>query len=130
MEFTIDEWIEKIVLKNIKTSSVAKSYIYSLFKNMINVKNDISDQSLVLLYNTASIKNNFEDYQTIGDFVLWSASYCPESIVEYELSLDIGKLCYYSCYNILKRKWGLYNEIADNMEEITKTINSNIKKNQ
>lgn len=84
---------------------------------------DMSRRSVVLAYAEARRTGDFVTYQRIGDWVLWADALVPESIAaEKDAVLTLGRLSYYACYRLMRYKWDVYEELADDLPRITARV--------
>lgn len=81
-------------------------------------KIDLSDKSIVLAQAHAK---TFVDYQMIGDWALWVTAF-NQSHQHKQVIESMGRLSYDSCYRLLGRKIGVYEELADELPIITNHI--------
>lgn len=113
----LDFWFSEN-LKYVKCSDDTRAYIVGVLSKF-KPENDLSNQSLVLMYYDAKTSGNFYLHQKIGDWALWCQSLHYLSISNKDLTETFGKLSYYSCYRLTGYKWEVYNELADNLSSIT-----------
>lgn len=123
-----EDWFSKKI-KNVDCSEITKSYIVNVLSN-IHVNSYVShNHSITLAWFDARCSGSFIKHQRIGDWILWVKSVYPQSIKENQELIDsIGRLSYYACYHILSKKWKLYQELADNLTEITASINKELSR--
>ena len=98
------------------------SYIEGVFLSNIRMQsNFLGNSSIVLAYSKAKTTCNFDLYQSIGDWALWSNSMF--SNLEYQdVYKTLGRLSYYSCYSLLRKEWILYEELADDLPRIIERL--------
>lgn len=106
-----------------------KAYIVSIFKKYDKSEDDFSKESITLLYSSAKFSQNFEKFQLLGDWLFFSEAIFPESLknASPEYYSTIAKLCYYSCFRLIQRKWPLFAELGDKFEPLTKETGKIIK---
>ncbi len=98
------------------------AYVTSVLKELAHPRSgtDLSDRSIVLAYAAAVQTGEFERFQQIGDWVLWSNIIIPESIAEHKSIIEnIGQNSYLSCYRIMHKKWHVYAELADTLPTLS-----------
>ena len=97
-----------------------KAYIVNTFKRYRLADQDLSRQSITLLFSAARQHQNFAEFQNIGDWLFVAETMFPASLagasIEYYQTL--ARISYYTCFNLLNRKWVLYQELADCYPEI------------
>jgi hypothetical protein len=85
----------------------------------LRVADDMHGTSIVLAYGEACTSGSFAGYKRIGDWVLWVDTFAPAAMGTcHELVESMGRLSYYACHRILRRRWYLYEELADDMPRI------------
>jgi len=99
------------------------AYIKSVMQKYLHADNDMSDQSVVLLWFDAKQKMDFEKFQDIGDWVFYSSVWFPGSIrCDQDFYESIGRSAYYKCYRFLKGAWPLYEEMADKFHSLVNQV--------
>jgi len=103
------------VLKNIACDEKVKSYIISIFSKYKTSHYDLSKDSITIQYSSAKSNNNFEKFQTVGDWLFFANSIFPESLngASKDYYYSIGQLSYFNCYRII-HEWQIYESLADN----------------
>lgn len=97
------------------------AYVAGVLKAQANPRpqENMAGRSVVLAYGEAREKDDFAEYQRIGDWVLFVNVIMPESIEhEREAVTTIGRLSYYSCYRLIHYKWDVYEELADQLPKL------------
>lgn len=116
----LDAWFaERLQGLNYRPETVA--YVAGVLKAQANPKMHecMAGRSIVLAYIDAKEKGDFVEYQRIGDWVLFVNVILPESIQhEREAVTTIGRLSYYSCHRLIRYKWDLYEELADELPSL------------
>lgn len=108
----LESFFDKTIhLKNFQESTIA--YLVNLFKTA--KKQDYSKDSLTLIYSRAKFEQNFNLFQNLGDWILFTETLYPEHLNKaskeyYEI---LAQNSYYTCYRMLNRQWRLYEELAD-----------------
>ena len=118
----LDDWFAN-QLTDIKCSPMAKAYITGVFatKNADFVMS--KNESIVLAFHYAKESGDFLSFQKIGDWVLWVDSVNPTFIKgHHEITETIARLSYFSCHRIMRGKWPIYEELADNFPQIVNDI--------
>lgn len=102
-------------LEPLQCTDDTKAYITALFIQYQRATNDLSTQSLTLLFSEAKTNQNFYLFQQIGDWIFFCSTIFPEHL--HNASSDyyhsIGRLSYYKCYKLLNNKWPCFENLAD-----------------
>jgi hypothetical protein len=108
-------------LQHIRCARETRAYITGVLMERVRLGGDMPGRSIVLEYYEASQNGDFESFQRIGDWVLWSGVVTPGVFEAHgEVYESLGRLSYYACYRILQRRWQLYEELADELPRIVK----------
>ena len=112
-------------LSDLDCEEDTRSYIIGIYtKFKIADNNDLSNQSVTLLYAQAKYSQDFVIFQKIGDWIFFSQTITP-NYLKYASSDyydTIGKLSYYSCYRLTNKKWTVYKNISDNFEYLKDNV--------
>lgn len=105
-----------------------KAYIVNTFTEYTSSSNDLSKTSLTLEYKKALDSGDFEKFQQIADWLLFAKSMFPNSLVDAseEYYNTLARSAYYKCYIMLRRKWLVYEELAEGFPTFTKMINKSL----
>ncbi len=119
-------FIDKI--KNLPSRPDTKAYITSTFLKYKTSKFDLSREVLILEYAKAKESNDFELYQNLGDWILFTKSIFPTFLnnCSEEYYYSIAQNSYYKCYVIVNKTWPVYEELADRLPTFIKYLNQNI----
>lgn len=106
-----------------------KSYIIGIFDKYKNISIDYSKDSLTILYADAKYKQDFYTFQNIGDWLFFCNSLFPEHLNKASADYyhSIGRLSYYSCYNLINKQWKLYEQLADNFIVLSEETRTRLK---
>lgn len=106
-----------------------EAYVKSTFIKYIKSNNILPNKSVTLSYIEAKEEYNFNKFQELADWLFFLQSTYPEHLnsASPEYYNAIAQLSYYKCYNILNKKWILFEELADNFVHITNYIYNNQK---
>ena len=112
------------LISDFEYDETTKAYILSIFDKYKTPEFDLSKTSITLLFFDAKASNDFTQYQTIGDWLLYSKSVVPEFLSDAspEYYITIGRICYLSCYKIMNGSWGVYKNLSDDFVYITNNI--------
>jgi len=112
-------------LKLLNCSQEAKSYIIGIFVDYKSNKNDLSTYSLTILYNNAKQNQDFKTFQNIGDWIFYLDNYHKQYLnnASREYYETLARLSYYSCYKLINKQWKLFEELADNYQNIISQTN-------
>ena len=117
----LEDWFS-VTLESVEASPDARAYLVSLFSSMKSAEEDLSKKSIVLSYADARNKGEFAGFQRLGDWVLWSMSCAPHSMAVPDLALDFGRLSYYACWRLTRKEWTVYEELADDLPRLSRSI--------
>ena len=108
-----------------------RAYIVSIYAKYKNSKHDLSKDSITLIFMQARIKHNFSSYQNLGDLIFFSNTIAPSHLKNASKDYydTIGRLSYLSCYNLINRKWKLFEEISDNFIILENQVKNRLNKN-
>ena len=101
-----------------------RSYIISIFTST-SPERDFTNESLTFALKKAYDSMNFKNFKELGDWLFFTKSMFPKSLTGADPTYydSIAKASYYKCFLLLNRQWVLYEELADQFSEYTKTIN-------
>ena len=125
-----DFFIQK--MQDAPCQEATKAYIVNTFVGFKRTQSgnefnalDLSDKSITIEYHRAQMESNFERYQQIGDWILFSSAMFPESfVVSSDYYDSIARLSYYKCYQIVNKQWKLFEELADNFPNVVKHLHA------
>jgi hypothetical protein len=102
------------VFQKIACDENVKSYIVSIFSKYKTSYYDLSKDSITIQFSIAKQNNNFEKFQTIGDWLFWMSSICPEYLqsASKDYYYSVGRNSYFNCYRIV-RQFEIYEILAD-----------------
>ena len=97
-----------------------KAYVVSVCKQYLTTQNDLSDRSLTLSYIEARTHNDFQRFQSVADWSFWTAVFRHKVFEEHESVYEtVAKCSYYSCYRLLRKQWPIFEQLADEFNQIT-----------
>lgn len=111
-------------LQELNCGGPTKAYIVSTLQNFKNnFIGDYSKDSLTVKYAEARFNRDFYKFQNIGDWLLYSKSFFPESLnnASENYYISLAQLSYYSCYKMIN-SWYIYQELADRFIPLTEQI--------
>lgn len=117
----LNNYIENKINK-LSYSIELQSYLIQILKKpSIDLHNTI----IILEYAKAYNNYNFNKFQQIGDWILFSQSIYPNSLNggTFEYFTSIGQISYFQCYKILKKQWKIYEELSDLLPDIIIDLN-------
>jgi len=121
---SLDTWFaDRLTGLNYEPETVA--YVTSVLKTLSHPTDEdvFVNRSIVIAYADARKAGDFTAFQRIGDWVLWIDAIAPASIErDREVIESIGRLSYYTCHRILKGKWKVYEELADELPTIAARV--------
>lgn len=127
-----DFFIQK--MQNAPCQEITKAYIVDTLVGFKRTQagnesksTDLSGQSITLEFHQAQIEHNFERYQQVGDWILFSSTMFPESfVVSSDYYNSIASMSYYKCHQILKQ-WELFEELADKFPAVVKYLHDEMQ---
>lgn len=121
------DWFDEATA-NLKCSAEARAYIINVLSTFKSSNGDLSNESIVLEYAHAKQTGKFEEFQTIGDWVLFVETIYPESIQDNKDVVEtIGRCSYYACHRLLNRSWRVYEELADELPKLACATSATLK---
>jgi len=117
-------------LKQLKCNQLTKSYIINVLNKYQKQHNDLSNDSITILYQKATEDNNFVLFQNIADWIFFIESIFPDFHKDYKsYAQTIGQLSYYKCYKLINKQIYVYENMADEFKTLTRQINFLIHNN-
>ena len=97
-----------------------KSYVASIFSKLNKENEDLSKESITIVYAQAKFQYKFELFQKIGDWILFTKSLYPSFLKDAssEYYDTIAQCSYYKCYRIVNKQWPLFEELADTFPSV------------
>lgn len=119
---TLDNYFEGFIRESLfQYSEETQAYVSNVFSRSHKDLVAPLNRSIVLSYASARETGCFSSLQEIGDTVLFGAAFLSEGFSS-DVVMSIGQLSYVSCWRMLRGKWTLYEELADNLPAITEHI--------
>jgi len=117
-------------LRNLKCSDEVRAYIVSVLSAYRFSEKDLSNHSITVEYAIARNENDFQRFQTVGDYLFFANSFVPESLngASSEYYQSVAQLSYYSCYRLMNRQWRLYEQMADRFIDLSQETRQIIRK--
>lgn len=117
-------------LENLKCDYDTRAYIVSIFEKFKSSSADYSKDSITLLYAEAKYKQDFYTFQSIADWIFFINALFPEHFnnASQDYYYSVGRLSYYSCYNLLNRQWKIYERLADDLVPLSFSTREIIRK--
>lgn len=109
---------------------VTKSYIIGTLANYKSSLNDYSKDSVTILYAEAKYAQDFNKFQSIGDWLLLTEIFFPEHLKNASENYynSLAQMSYYSCYILIHRKISVYEKLADEFGYLTRSARKIIQK--
>jgi hypothetical protein len=122
-----DFFNEAIQLPNCEEKT--RSYIISIFSD-ITAKEDLSKESVTLLYNKALENYSFNNFQQLADWLFLTKCMFPGSLngASQEYYNAIAQSAYYRCYTIMNKEWLIFEELADQFGPFTTSVNRSLRR--
>ncbi len=118
----LGDWFDER-LEGVTCSAEAKAYVSGILAKYRHAVDDLSKRSIVLEYAEAQASASFEGYQRIGDWTLFVFSVYPQSLHESAgIVMSIGQTCYASCDSLMKGRWPVYVELAQELPELSRQV--------
>lgn len=118
----LDHWFAER-LHGLKYSPETVAYITGVLSRKDWNDYDLSQESVVLAFQSATLSGDFEQFQRIGDWVLFIDAVHPLHLEGVREAVEsIGRNSYYSCHRILRGKWRVYEELADELPAIARHV--------
>lgn len=115
-------------LRDLKCQPDTRAYIISIYDKYKSSEFDLSKDNITLMFVQARTKHNFYDYQNLGDWIFFSNTFAPKHL--HAASKDyydtIGMASYNSCFNLINRKWKLFQELSDNFVELEEQVKNKL----
>jgi hypothetical protein len=94
-----------------------RAYIVSIFGKYKSAEQVPSQDSLTVWFCQARERQNFDEYQKIGDWIFWLNSLAPQHLqsASKDYYHALAQTSYYTCYRLLNKQWKLYEEMADRL---------------
>lgn len=110
-------------LSDLECEEETRSYIIGIYSKF-KIDNDLSKNSITLLYADAKYSQDFVIFQKLGDYIFFSQTITPGYLkhASKEYYNTIAKLSYYSCYRLTNRKLNVYKNIGDNFEHLENQV--------
>lgn len=114
--------------EDLKCQPDTKAYIISIYVKYKKPDFDLSKDSVTLLFAQARNKHSFYLYQNLADWIFFSNTVYPTHLkyANKDYYDTIGKLSYNSCYNLINKRWTLFQELSDNFIELEEQVKNKI----
>lgn len=116
-----NDWFFEL-LKPVPVRETTRAYLAGVFVDLTKSAGpEIS--STVLAYAHACATGRFDKFQELGDWILWTMTFVPGYHSSHEtIVLDVGRRSYESCWRIMRGRWDVFAELADEFPCIVKSI--------
>jgi hypothetical protein len=106
-------------LEPLNYDHIIKAYLVSIFSQYKTSEYDLSNVSITLEYADAKSQQNFEKFQKVGDWLVFSSVLYPAHLTDAspEYYQQIARMSYWKCYRLVR--WHLYEQLADQFIPIT-----------
>lgn len=118
------------ILSDLQCHRDTKAYIVSIYGKYKSADFDLSKDSISLLFAQARNKHDFLSYQNLGDWIFFSNTMVSRhfKFASKDYYDTIAKLSYYSCYKIINKQWKLFEELADDFNNLENQVKEKINK--
>jgi hypothetical protein len=114
-------------LKGLPHSPEVVAYVVGVLGKRRWDGEDLSNRSLLLTYQAATLVNDFVGFQRIGDWVLFVGSVHPSHFNGvHDFVENIGRLSYNRCFRLMGKQWRLYQELADELPSLVARVHSRL----
>lgn len=114
----VDRWFADR-LHGLRYSPDVIAYVAGVLSRKRWENADMSKQSVVLAFHSASVTGDFVGFQRIADWVLFVETMYPEHLKGVQDVIEsLGRQSYYSCHRIIRGQWRLFEELADELPTI------------
>lgn len=111
-------------LNDLTCQADTKAYIISIYDKYKSSQFDMSKDNVTLMFVQARTKHSFYDYQNLGDWIFFANTFAPNHL--HSATKDyydtIGMASYNACYNLINRKWKLFQELSDNFIQLEEQV--------
>lgn len=103
------------LFRDIDCQRNTRAYIISIYDKYKTAQYDLSKNSITLLFAQARDQNDFLTYRTVGDWLFFTGTAFPKHLCDASADYynSVARLSYYSCYNLIRRQWICFQELAD-----------------
>jgi hypothetical protein len=110
-------------VKKLKVEEPTRAYVQGVFVEAVGTTNKFIERSVVLSFASATRDGSFEKLQGLADWILWSLSVVPTYHGSHEkIVLEVGRSSYSACWRIVRGKWYVYAELAEELPSIVETL--------
>lgn len=101
-----------------------KAYIISIYDKFKSADTDLSNNSVTTQFAHARTKHDFNTYQNLADWIFFSNTLYQQHLknASKEYYDTVARLSYYSCYKLINKQWKLFEELADNFQNIENQV--------
>lgn len=116
------------ILSDLQCHRDTKAYIVSIYGKYKSADFDLSKDSISLLFAQARNKHDFLSYQNLGDWIFFSNTMVSRHLkfASKDYYDTIARLSYYSCYKIINKQWKLFEELADDFNNLENQVKEKI----
>ena len=119
----IDQEVDALPCQN-----VTKAYIKGIYKDFIRAEKVPNHSSITILYAEAKFSYDFEKFRSLADWLFYLKTLYPEHLnaASPDYYDAVAQNSYYRCYVIVNRQWKVFEELADQFEEISQAMSSRL----
>lgn len=122
----IDDYFDSKI-RTLPFEEPLKAYIAGVLKQYVSSKNDLSNQSITLLYIKANNEMNFALFQNIADWSFWMGIFKHQMFNEHKTLYNvIASDCYRKCNIIMRNEWELFAVMSKNFPGILEQTRKSI----
>jgi len=113
-------------LSDLRCHRDTKSYLVGVYSKYLLATEDLSKDSITLLYAKAKTNQDFITFQQISEWLLMCSTLYPQHLknASFDYYATIARNSYYSCYRLVNKSWQVYENLADDFIPITSKIKS------
>jgi hypothetical protein len=103
------------LLKDIKCQPDTRAYVIGIYGKYKSAIDDLSKDSVTLLFAQARQTQSFLLYQNLADWIFWAGTIVSEHLkfASQDYYTVLAQNAYYTCYRMTNRQWKCYEELAD-----------------
>jgi len=120
------------LFEDLPVQSPTRAYLVSVFSQQSNLSKAVcqSEASLFLLFSQARLTSDFATFQDVADWIFFLNAAFEEHLkfASKEFYDGLAQSSYWSCYQLINRKWDLYRELAEDYTSIERQVKRRLEK--
>lgn len=128
--YEVDKFFDDI-FEELKCEPATKAYIKGIFVKYRTAHQDLSKDSLTIIFAHAKEKLDFSLFQNLADWIFFTRSFAPLHLnaASEDYYETLARISYYRCYILINRQWKLFEELSDNFVDLEKQTKTLLNKN-